>query len=57
MTEQISRWKNTGETIIQFKISEWDNNNEFDAFYPYMQDAVFISITDDYIYNQVFVSA
>ena len=36
---------------------EWDNKNEYDAFYPYMQDAVFVSVTADSIRNQVFVSA
>ena len=46
-------WNSTNEHIRDF---EWDNNNEFDAFYPYMQDAVCVLIKPDFVRHQIFVS-
>ena len=42
-------------TKIQLKTCEWDNKNEFDAFFPYMQDAVFVSIHTDIVRYHIFV--
>ena len=46
-------WNSTNELVRDF---EWDNNNEFDAFYPYMQDAVCVLIKPDFVRHQIFVS-
>ena len=44
-------------TNKQVKVLEWDNSNEFDAFYPYMQDAVSVLIKADFVRHQIFVSS
>ena len=44
-------------TNKQVKGLEWDNSNEFDAFYPYMQDAVSVLIKADFVRHQIFVSS
>ena len=44
-------------TNKQVKGLEWDNSNEFDAFYPYMQDAVSVLVKADFVRHQIFVSS
>ena len=44
------------ENIIRSKIFEWDNRNADDAFFPYMQDAVSISILVNIERYHIFVS-
>ena len=44
-------------TNKQVKGLEWDNSNEFDAFYPYMQDAVSVLVKADFVRHHIFVSS
>ena len=42
------------ESLIE--ITSWDNKNEFETFFPYMQDAAAYMIYVDRINTRVFVS-
>ena len=46
-------WNSTGEDV---KNSSWDNQNEFESYYPFMQDAAAYSVSTDKIHLGVFVS-
>lgn len=46
-------WNSTGESV---KNSSWDNQNEFESHYPFMQDAAAYLVSTDGIHLGVFVS-
>ena len=46
-------WNSTGETVLN---SSWDNQNEFESHYPFMQDAAAYMISNEGNQLGVFVS-
>ena len=46
-------WNSTGETVLN---SSWDNQNQFESHYPFMQDAAAYMITNEGNQLGVFVS-